>query len=526
MLVEEKERGAQVKDSLFGVLRSAGRILACVCVALVCVLALPGSAYAGSAVNVTLTEQEELLGSARLGVYEGGLTSIYAEEDFPHATLLEYENVFGIASALGAGKVDYGLVPLESARLFMQSNPDFSYLSPGVCDFGIRIGVAKGNDDLLQRVNAAIATLSADGTLDAVQKKWFEDADYSLDDIPVREDGELLRVAVCGSDEPVSFVYDGQLVGCDVEIAMRIAYELGMRVEFQDMAFPSELTAVTSGTADLAMHYAYSKERAERIDFSDPLYTERWVAMFKVESDAVLSPLEALTSNFTKAFVAESRWQMVLEGLGVTLAIALASFALGTLGGAFLCWLGRRGGTCAAFAHGYVRIVTGIPTLVWLLLLYYVVFKNSSIPGGLVAIICLGLESSAPLSGVFQMGLSSVGAGQVEACAALGLSRRQTMRHVVMPQALVSVWKLYSGQLTGLIKATSIVGYVAVTDLTKASDIIRSRTFEALFPLVSTALVYLAVILAFSWLLGLVARRFNPRHRDAARILKGIEVRS
>lgn len=526
MLVEEKERGAQVKDGRFGLLRGTRHFFVCLCIALACVLALPCSAYAGTVVDVTLTEQEELLSSARLGVYEGGLTSIYAEQDFPDATLLEYENVFCIASALSAGKVDYGLVPVESAQRFMQSNPDFSYLSPGVCDFGIRICVAKGNDVLLQKVNAAIAKLSADGTLDAVQKKWSEDADYSMDDIPVREDGEVLRVAVCGSDEPVSFVYNGQLVGCDVEIAMRIAYELGMRAEFQDMAFPSELTAVTSGTADLAMHYAYSKERAEQIDFSDPLYTERWVAMFKGESGSALSPFEALASNFTKAFVVESRWQTVLKGLGVTLAIALASFVLGTIGGGFLCWLGRRGGTCAAFARGYVRVVTGIPTLVWLLLLYYVVFRNAGIPGSVVAVICLGLEASAPLSGVFQMGISSVGTGQVEACEALGLSRRQTLRHVVVPQALASVWKLYSGQLTGLIKATSIVGYVAVTDLTKASDIIRSRTFEALFPLVSTALVYFAVILVFSWLLDLVAQRLDPRHRSAAHILRGIEVRS
>ena len=108
---------------------------------------------------------------------------------------------------------------------------------------------------------------------------------------------------------------------------------------------------------------------------------------------------------------------------------------------------------------------------------------------------------------------------------ALGFSEHQAIRHIVIPQAISSVWKFYSAQLTGLVKTTSIVGYIAVADLTKVSDIIRSRTLESLFPLVSTALVYFAIIALLSWLLSRVAKRFDPRRRSAARILKGIAPR-
>ena len=498
--------------------------LAAACLA-VFLLAFPATARAGSVTQVSAAEQASLLEGARIGTYEGGLASIYAEEDYPEARVLEYENVFGITSALSADKVDYAFLPESLARRFVQANPGFSYLSPGVYEFGIRFGVAKGNDELRDEVNAVIDKLAADSTLEAVQKKWFEDGDYSMEGIPACDSDEVLRVAICASDEPIAFIQDGQLMGCDIELAMRIGYELGMRVEFQDMTFASELTSVVSGTADLAQHYAYSKERAESIDFTDPLYTERWVAMFDEGTGESLGVLETLQRSLRMTFVDEARWRMVLDGLAVTVGIALASFALGTLGGAFLCWLNWRGGAGAAFARGYVKVVTGVPTLVWLLLFYYVAFKGTGVPGAVVAAVCFGLESAAPLRGVFQMGLASVGRGQLEACMALGFSEHQAIRHIVIPQAISSVWKFYSAQLTGLVKTTSIVGYIAVADLTKVSDIIRSRTLESLFPLDSTALVYFAIIALLSWLLSRVAKRFDPRRRSAARILKGIAPR-
>ncbi len=141
-----------------------------------------------------------------------------------------------------------------------------------------------------------------------------------------------------------------------------------------------------------------------------------------------------------------------------------------------------------------------------------------------MAVICFGLEAAAPLSKVFTAGLDSVDQGQTEAALAMGFSRGETFRRVVLPQAARSVWGLYSGQLTALIKGTSVVGYVAIADLTKVSDIIRSRTFQAFFPLVSTAIVYFAVIALSSWLLARAGKRLDPKRRGAERILAGIEA--
>ncbi len=477
--------------------------------------------------QVTAEEQAELLEHARIGTHHGALTSILAEEDYPEADIYEYESIMDIAASLSANKLDYGFLPEATALLYMRTYTNFTYLSPGVYDFDIRYGLGKGNDELREKLNAAIAKLKADGTIDAVLKKWQVDGDYSMDDIPVREDGEVLRVACSATGEPALFVQDGEIAGSDAEITMRLAYEMGMRVEFENMTFAGELAAVATGRADLAVHYVYTEERAENMDFSDVVFVQHWVAATLDGDDETEQPglFEMAANNFYKTFLVENRWKMILNGLGVTAAIALSSFVLATLGGALLCWMNLRGGWTRQFSRAYVKIVTGIPTLVWLMLLYYVVFKGVDIPAIAVAIICFGLESSAPLSGIFRTGLAVADKGQVEASLAIGFSRAETFRHVVFPQAANAVWGLYSGQLTSLIKATSIVGYIAITDLTKVSDIIRARTFDAFFPLVATALVYFAAIALCAWLLGLVAKRIDPKRRDAATILKGIVPR-
>ena len=499
--------------------------LACI-VATAILLALPGTALASGIedriTQVTSEEQAELLSTASIGVQTGGLSTIYAERDYPGADLQEFSNVSDIAAALEAGKIKYAFQPRCTALLYMRKNAKYTYLSPGVYSFGVHIGVTKGNNELTEKINGALQKLKSDGTMDRLQQKWFFDGDYSMDDVPEVESGDVLRVAISATAEPCMFIQDGEPVGLDIDIIKRVAYELGMRVEFQDTTFAGELTAVVSGKADVALAYAWTEERAQQMNFTEVEYEQPWVAMCIDDGAEESGFLDTLEDNFTNSFLVENRWQLVLSGLGVTCLIAACSFVLATLGGALLTWMGRRGGWTAAVAGGYAKLATGIPTLVWLMILYYIVFAGVDLSAIVVAIICFGLVTSAPMAGVFRTGLDGVDSGQVEAASAMGFSEAQTFRHIVLPQAAERVWALYAGEFTGLVKATSIVGYVAITDLTKASDIIRSRTFQAFFPLIATALVYFAVIALASWLFGLAARRLDPKHRSGRRILKGI----
>ncbi len=474
--------------------------------------------------HVTNEEQDELLAHAKLGSSTGSVAMIYGQQTYPEAEFYDYPSISDGVVALDSGRIDYAFVPETMALLYMRNDAKYSYLDAGLFEVNDTFGLAKGNEELRDKLSAAITQLDEEGTLDALFNKWVVEGDYSMDDVPVNEEAPVLKVACPASEEPVIFIQNGQIKGLDVEIAMRAAYLAGYRVEFQDMTFSAELSAVASGKVDFGLHFAPTEERKKQFCFTEPVEDVRWIAMYVSDDSAAAGPLEAIANSFESTFLTEDRWQLVLGGLGVTAGISVGAFALATLLGAILCWMGTRGGAIAKASTVYSRVATGIPVLVWLMLLYYVLFAGVDISAVLVAILCFGLVSAAPLASVFMTGLESVDKGQVEAALALGFSRKEAFQRVVLPQAIRSVWGLYAGQLTNLIKGTSVVGYVAINDLTKVSDIIRSRTFQAFFPLVSTALIYFAAIALAGWLLGRLGKTLEPKRRSRARILKGIET--
>lgn len=227
-----------------------------------------------------------------------------------------------------------------------------------------------------------------------------------------------------------------------------------------------------------------------------------------------VSFIHGVTEGFYNNLIHENRYLLILDGLKTTAVISLLSILLGTVLGALICLL-RMAEMSAAkrFAKVYITLVRGIPVLVLLMLLYYVVFASVNIHPIYVAVLAFGLNFAAYVSEMFRAGIESIDKGQTEAGIANGFTKIQTFIYVVMPQAMKQVLPVYKGEVISLVKMTSIVGYVAVQDITKASDIIRSRTFDAFFPLVMTALLYFAI----SWLLVVLLEGFetitDPRQR-------------
>ena len=169
--------------------------------------------------------------------------------------------------------------------------------------------------------------------------------------------------------------------------------------------------------------------------------------------------------------------------------------------GALICFMRMsRQKLAQGFAKVYISIVRGIPVLVLLMLVFYVVFAKVNVNPMLAAVLAFGINFAAYVSEMFRTSIESIDKGQTEAGIAGGFTRAQTFIYIVMPQAIRRVLPVYKGELISLVKMTSIVGYIAVQDLTKASDIIRSRTFDAFFPLIMTAVLYFLI----SWLLLLL----------------------
>ena len=229
---------------------------------------------------------------------------------------------------------------------------------------------------------------------------------------------------------------------------------------------------------------------------------------------AILEQFQSIRESIVSNLLTEDRWEMMVDGLGVTLEISLLSILFATLFGALICSLRMsRNRAVKGTAQLYIELMRSLPLLLLLLVMFYLVLASSGLDKTHIAIVCFTLYFGAFFCEIFRSGIEGVSKGQWEAGAALGMNKRQVLSKIVIPQALLRVLPVYKNQMITLIKSTSIVGYVSIMDITKASDVIRSRTFDAFFPLLMTALIYLML----SWLFGLAVdaleRRLTPKHR-------------
>lgn len=203
------------------------------------------------------------------------------------------------------------------------------------------------------------------------------------------------------------------------------------------------------------------------------------------------------------------------DGLIVTLQITLCAVIVGIVFG-FLVGMVRathdRTGKMKilnAICQIYLTVIRGTPVVVQLMLIYYGIFASATVNKVAVAVMAFGINSGAYVAEIFRSGIMSIDNGQFEAGRSLGFNYRQTMIYIVMPQAFKNVLPALGNEFISLLKETSVSGYIALQDLTKGGDIIRSRTYDAFMPLIAVALIYLIVVLIFSKLVSLLERRLR-----------------
>ena len=225
--------------------------------------------------------------------------------------------------------------------------------------------------------------------------------------------------------------------------------------------------------------------------------------------------IEKVIESFNNNLIAEDRYRMILDGLQVTLVITLCAVVLGTLLGGLVCWMRmNRRPWLQQVARVYIDLMRGTPVLVLLMLMYYVVMAPLDATGIVVAIVTFAMNTAAYISEMLRTAIQGIDRGQTEAGLALGYTQRQTFLKIILPQVIRAVMPVYQGEVVSLLKGTSIVGYIAVADMTRASDLIRSRTFDAFFPLILTAIIYFLM----AWLIGLLLQSLVQRQRMKALI--------
>jgi len=223
--------------------------------------------------------------------------------------------------------------------------------------------------------------------------------------------------------------------------------------------------------------------------------------------------IQKIGNDFYKNIIADQRYLFFWNGLKATIAMALIATFIGVSIGILIALIknsakaNKKLRWAEIICNLYVNLIRGTPVVLQLMIIYYIVFRSSNISSIVVGGLAFGINSGAYVSEIVRGGIESIDQGQMEAGRSLGLNRTQTMRLIILPQAIKNILPSLGNEFVMLIKETSVAGYIGIRDVTKASDIVASRTYNYFFPLMFAACIYLVLTLGLSKLISILERR-------------------
>ena len=437
--------------------------------------------------------------------------------------LLYFNSNTDCLMALREKKADFYVNNTIQFPFVRQEYPEFSYINEAVIVY--QNGAIFSKNDrckaLRDEFNAFLAEITESGRLDELKEYWLNPRDWETLDIPDSGEKGTVHMCTCTAMKPFAFVYNNHYAGFDIAVVAEFCRDCGYGLDIKDADFSGMISGIATGKFDVAAgQIAWTEERAKSAYYSE-LYVEQTMVPFVRTADYVegldsgdedVSFWDSVQNSFRRTFIDEDRWQIVLEGLGVTLLITVFGFVLANLFGALFCAMTLSDNrVLRVIADIYSRIMQGTPIVVILMILYYIIFGNSDLSGVVISIFGFGLSTGAYLAQIFSGSIQSIDRGQTEAALTLGLTKFRAFTGIVLPQAIRAMLPGYFSQLIALMKGTSIVGYIAVQDLTKAGDIIRSSTYEAFFPLIASAVIYFIISSLLLSLLKAIQKKLSPR---------------
>jgi len=470
--------------------------------------------------------------NATLGVIVGSIYDGYSKELFPDANIDAYQSFPDLFQCVKQGKVDGFLLDMPNYNAAKRTDKGLSYIK--VPDYNVEIGYAFGKNEkgseLQTQMNAYLDELRAEGTLDKIWDKWCGTVEptenIKIQDLSANE--KELKIALDSSRKPFVYMLNNEHAGFEVEILYMFCEKYGYKPKFEDAQWTAGVAGLTEGKYDVVSCGIYiTDERKESVNFCEPYMVSDIIMVIYENDNAETDFLASIKESFEKTFIRESRWKLIVKGLAVTVLISFCSVVGGTVFGFVFYMISRSKYKLLSLiakklAKVHSIIISGTPILVILMILYYLVFAKADISGIIVAIIGFIMTFSSFVYGQLDITVENVDKGQTEAAYALGYSRNKTFFKIILPQAMKMFIPAYTGEIIGLIKATSIVGYIAVNDLTRMGDIIRSNTYEAFFPLIAVALIYFALIWIVTMLMGIAKKKTDPKRRKNKSILKGV----
>ncbi len=477
--------------------------------------ALALTACAGKQEEVAIHGEADIAGH-RIGTLAGSCYDIQLSPR-KDIKLSLFSTVSDCAEAVKAGKIDAILVDevAFSQASLKQTGLKKAFLQED--SFPTAFAFRKEDTALTESFNQFLRELKESGTLERMREYWFESEELRPEEFPQVETyttGEPLRYANGETIAPIAFFAGGTWNGFEIELARRFAAYLKRPIQIDLFEFSSMIVSLQLGKADMIGGSIFvTEERQQQVAFGDPYYDVHPAYFIKdvQAARAKKEPLHVRVANaFRQNFIVENRWRMITNGLLTTLLITFWSILIGSLLGILLCLmaLSQRKGL-RAFVNLYDGFMHGIPMLVLLLIMFYVVLARTGWDARTIAIVAFALNFASAAGGVFKTSVESVPRGQTEAGLALGFTRLRTFLNIVLPQAVRKGLPLYKGECISLLKGTSIVGYIAVIDVTRASDLVRSRTFDAFMPLLAVTIIYFVL----AWLIGLLLNYLTLKAR-------------
>ena len=470
------------------------------------------------------------LDGKRIGVQTGVLYEDLIKDDIEGEEWLYYKMPNDMIPALQSGRIDAYLIEEVGYYAQRYAHPELRVMDEkaGYCDFAVIVGNNEKQDKLFAQMQEFIKNGKESGWLDGLYDYWVKNWDPNtchIETIPetTGENGSVV-IAIEGGYEPFSFESNGEFSGYDVEFMMNFCAAYGYSWDFQAMEFDSIAVGAIAGKYDFGMNIVVDEERAENSVLTDPYYRCDIVFVLSDKAEEEDGFFANIVKQFRSTFIQDERWRIFLEGIGNTMLITILSIIAGTLLG-FGIYLACRHGN--KVANGITNVfnwfIEGVPTVVFLMLLAFVVFRKSDMSVVWVSIIGFTLIFGCQMYDMLCVGCNAIPRGQTEASRALGYSDRQCFFKIILPQAARHFMPIYKNDVVALIKETSIVGYIAVRDLTKAADLVRSRTYTVFFALITVMIIYFLLEGILTTVVKRVQIKVEPEHRTKEEILKGIK---
>ena len=468
----------------------------------------------------------DVINGKRVGCMSGSIFDMVIKSSFPDSDESYFNSRAELLLGLKSNKIDSFLADESIAKLQAYENSDVGYIKESLGQSHMGFCFSDDRVDVRDEFNEYLRKCKEDGTVDKLQEKWYAGNAHELRNDEYTLTGEKGVLMVCTTVDAAPYVFqaEGEFHGYEVELMLGFCQEYGYDVRIDGASFDALLSSIAKGKYDVCFNGIYiTEERKKQVNFSDEVFVDNIVCMVRKNNVVSESFIDSIKNKFYRTFIEEDRWQLILGGIGTTLTIALSSLVLGTLLGFVLFFFVRKtGNTTKKVVDTIAYIISGLPVVVLLMIMFYVVFAKSTLNGTIISIIAFTILIGSTVYKLLLTGVSAIDKGQFEGAYALGYTDNQTMIKFIIPQALRIVMPTYKGEIVSLIKSSSVVGYVTVQDLTRVSDIIRSRTYDAFFPLIVTAVIYFILAWLLSKLADHLQKRFLSSEKTKEEILKSI----